>query len=85
MTITIKGRPYGVEVIPAHDSGSVAVRLTKPDGTAYDVVLDRYGLLHCDCGDYEFRRMNTAEACKHGKALLAEGVIRRPSGVRAAS
>lgn len=78
MTITIKGRPYGVEVIPAHDSGSVAVRLTKPDGTTYDVVLDRYGLLHCDCGDYEFRRINTAEACKHGKALLAEGLIHIP-------
>ena len=53
-----------------------AFRLTKGDGTAYDVVQTVYGP-QCDCPDYVFRRDGLDPAgCKHIKALVGSGLIR---------
>lgn len=45
-------------------------QLTKPDGTAYDVLLDGPGSL-CDCKGFEHRGMHTKEGtgCRHIAAL----------------
>jgi len=52
-----------------------AFRLTKGDGTAYDVSQTTYGPI-CDCPDYIFRRDGLdPSGCKHIKALVGSGLI----------
>ncbi|WP_435007057.1 hypothetical protein P12x_004458 [Tundrisphaera lichenicola] len=69
---------YDVESLPnAPDAGGRAFRLTKADGTAYDVAQTAYGP-ECDCPDYIFRRDGIdPEGCKHVKAVVGSGLILR--------
>lgn len=51
------------------------IRLSKPDGTEYDVEQTPFGPT-CDCPDFIFRREGLdPTGCKHIKALVAHGVI----------
>jgi len=53
-----------------------AYRLTKGDGTIYDVAQTSYGP-QCDCPDYIFRRDGLdPRGCKHIQALVGFGLIR---------
>ena len=52
-----------------------AFRLSKADGTVYDVSQTRFGL-ECDCPDFIFRRDGLDPGgCKHVKALVASGLL----------
>jgi hypothetical protein len=68
--LVINGTPYGVY---AHtDAGRVVgYRLTKADGTTYDIdVTAEYW--SCDCPDYLYRRGGIdPKGCKHTAALRA--------------
>ncbi len=77
--ITIADRAYAVCAIDAGEFGSAAYRLTKGDGTRYDVLRDHDGLIRCDCPDYTFRHEGTDGVCKHGRALIGAGKISGPS------
>jgi len=64
---------YAVEdARPDPSVASPAFRLTKPDGTQYTVHRDRHGI-GCTCQDATYRQ----RMCKHGKALVAVGLIRK--------
>ena len=61
-----------------------AFRLSKADGTLYDVAQTPFGL-ECDCPDFIFRRAGLdPDGCKHVRALVACGLIQPtpPSGTR---
>ena len=54
-----------------------AYRLSKPDGTAYDVARTNHGLT-CDCPDFIFHRDGLdPDGCKHIKAMVAYGLLDR--------
>lgn len=53
-----------------------AYRLTKEDGTEYDVHQDRHGA-HCDCKDFIYAREHSQKKCKHVEALKALGLLRK--------
>jgi DNA-binding beta-propeller fold protein YncE len=54
-----------------------AYRLSKPDGTAYDVASTHHGLT-CDCPDFIFHRDGIdPDGCKHIKAMVAYGLLDR--------
>ena len=76
LDLTIRGTSYAVEPLPeAPVVGGRAFRLTKQDGTTYDVAQTAYGP-ECDCPDYVFRRDGLdPEGCKHVKALVGSGLI----------
>jgi hypothetical protein len=81
MTVEINGQSYGVEPIDPGECGTKAFRLAKrwADGAVYDVIRDNDGHVACDCPDYECRhRGNGFGLCKHGKALVALGLIDAP-------
>lgn len=76
LTMEINGVDYRVEPRPP---GSYAVtrsyRLSKGDGTAYDVALTDFGLT-CDCPDFIFHRDGLDPGgCKHIKAMVAYGLL----------
>ncbi len=78
LTMVINGVDYRVEPNP---SGAYAVRkayrLSKPDGTAYDVARTKHGLT-CDCPDFIFHRDGLdPDGCKHIKAMVAYGLLDR--------
>jgi hypothetical protein len=50
------------------------IRLTKTDGTSYDVSFSRIDEPRCSCGDLAFR--DREGGCKHLRALQAVGLIR---------
>ena len=83
LALAIDHTVYMVEPIPAGEFGSKAFRITKKsDRSVYDVVRTHDGLVACDCPDYEIRRKGmTAEPCKHGKALVAMGLLDAPTAV----
>ena len=57
-------------VIEHHDGRIVGYRLTKPDGTVYDVsTTEPYGWT-CDCPDMTFRSERPG-GCKHVRSLQA--------------
>ncbi len=61
-----------------------AFRLTKGDGTIYDVAQTVHGP-ECDCPDFIFRRDGIdPSGCKHIRALVGSGLIpgrgRAPAG-----
>jgi hypothetical protein len=61
-----------------------AWRLAKADGTAYDVHLDGHGV-HCTCPDHVFKHEGRpAGPCKHGRALIASGLLPVASSAPAA-
>lgn len=76
LTLLVNGTSYRVRPIPAEVfAAQKAFRLTKPDGTAYDVSLTLYGP-ECDCPDFIFNRDGIDPAgCKHIKATLACGLF----------
>jgi len=55
--------------------GHPAWRLTKGDGTHYDVVLTEHGPV-CSCPDFVFNREYQEKKCKHCEALKASGLLR---------
>ena len=76
-----KGKPYevvntyGVTTLdPDPSIGSPAIRLTKADGSIYDVIRTPHGY-ECSCPDGTYRRANSPSACKHTKALQAVGLL----------
>jgi hypothetical protein len=81
--VAITGFVYSVApVAVAPEIGTVAYELHKLDtGNRYHVVRDGFGLVRCDCPDYEFRRDGTGPLCKHGAALVAKGLVPAPSPV----
>lgn len=78
LTMAINGVDYRVEPSPPEAYAVLkAYRLSKPDGTAYDVALTRYGLI-CDCPDFIFHRDGIdPDGCKHIKAMVAYGLLDR--------
>jgi hypothetical protein len=78
LTMAINGVDYRVE---PNARGPYAVekayRLSKPDGTAYDVASTHHGLT-CDCPDFIFHRDGIdPDGCKHIKAMVAYGLLDR--------
>jgi hypothetical protein len=79
LTMVINGIDYRVEPNPAEAAYAVmkAYRLSKPDGTAYDVARTNHGLT-CDCPDFIFHRDGLdPDGCKHIKAMVAYGLLDR--------
>ena len=76
LELTIGRTSYAIEPLPeAPVAGGRAFRLTKGDGTTYDVAQTAYGP-ECDCPDYVFRRDGLdPEGCKHVKALVGRRLI----------
>jgi hypothetical protein len=76
LTMAINGVDYRVEPNPAEaDAVRKAYRLSKPDGTAYDIARTHHGLT-CDCPDFIFRRDGLdPDGCKHIKAMVAYGLL----------
>ena len=74
--LRINGRCYRVRPIRPEGFGvHRAFRLTKDDGTAYDVSHQIQGT-ECTCGDFVFRRDGLDEGgCKHIKAARACGLL----------
>ncbi len=76
MTIEINGMDYRVEPNPeVGHSVARAYRLSKPNGTIYDVARTEFGLT-CDCPDFLFHRAGIdPDGCKHIKAMVAFGML----------
>jgi hypothetical protein len=78
LDLTIGGTTYAIQPLPEKPvPGSRAFRLTKGDGTIYDVADTQYGP-QCDCPDYIFRRDGLdPDGCKHIKALVGFDLLER--------
>ena len=76
LTMEINGVDYRVEPSQGEEYAvTKAYRLSKRDGTAYDVALTDFGLT-CDCPDFIFHRDGLdPEGCKHIKAMVAYGLL----------
>jgi SWIM zinc finger len=74
--LRINGTDYGVRRIGDAPAAVLeAWRLTKCDGTTYDVGRTADGYT-CDCPDYDWRRGVTGDdVCKHVLALKAVGLL----------
>jgi hypothetical protein len=77
-TLTIAGKPYAYEAFTGPD-GFRVVRLTKADGTTYDVAegADR---VTCECPHFVNRlfELQGRVLCKHVVAALAAGLVAQP-------
>ncbi len=80
LILTIRDRLYAIRKVACDPSvADKAFRLLKDDGALYDVIQTRHGP-SCDCPDFIFRRDGLDPAgCKHVRALVAFGLIERPS------
>jgi hypothetical protein len=76
LTLVINDMNYRVEPNAAEASAALkAYRLSKADGTDYDVAQTVHGLT-CDCPDFIFRRDGIdPEGCKHIKAMVTYGLL----------
>lgn len=76
--IQIGRAEYGAEILAGAESHTV--RLSKSDGSVYDVVQGERRTT-CDCGDFTHRHagLDFSEGCKHVKALVAAGLVRNAS------
>lgn len=76
LTLEINDRNYQVKPTAAEASVAIrAYRLSKADGTDYDVAQTVHGLT-CDCPDFIFRRDGLdPEGCKHIKAMVTYGLL----------
>jgi hypothetical protein len=76
LTLHLNGTDYRLRLIQAHpEIASLAYRLTKPDGTAYDVRQTGYGA-ECSCPDYAYSREGKdPRGCKHVCGLRAWGLL----------
>jgi hypothetical protein len=72
-----QGVLYRVEAIPIDPSiGVTAYRLhNRANGKTYDVHQGDDGSARCDCPDFEFRRADAGEPCKHIRALVEAGLL----------
>jgi hypothetical protein len=71
LTLTIGGSDYRLQRLPGAD----AWRLRGPGGKGcYTVTVTQRGVV-CDCPDYIHRAAKASERCKHGRALVALGLI----------
>ncbi len=80
--LRISGVCYGLSRL---DRPRLAVlegwRLTKADGTAYDVARTEHGC-SCDCPDFAWRRDGVEpDGCKHIRALIRVGLLHEPEGL----
>ena len=77
---------YAVSPLECHPSiAAKAFRLSKPDGTLYDVAQTQHGH-RCDCPDFIFRRDGLdPSGCKHVKALIHQGLLDHPERAREGS
>ena len=76
LDLTIGRTSYAIErLAEPYLPGTRSFRLTKGDGTMYDVAQTSYGP-QCDCPDYIFRRDGLdPSGCKHIRALIGSGLI----------
>ena len=75
LTLTINGVHYLIRLNEAHPGvARKAWRLTKADGTTYDVGIREFGT-ECSCGDFNFRRQQRGQQCKHIRAMVAVGLL----------
>ncbi len=76
LTIVINDMDYVVKPNSRQATAAIkAYRLSKADGTDYDVALTDHGLT-CDCPDFIFRRDGIdPEGCKHIKAMVTYGLL----------
>ena len=81
--VAINGQTYSLRFLESHpEIGAPAWRLQKIMETEtgspseYDVILSKTGPL-CSCPDFEYRRINTGQSCKHVAALKAVGILRK--------
>jgi hypothetical protein len=76
MTLRINGVPYRVRPLYIDpELGTRAFRLTKADGTAYDLACGTHGR-ECTCPDFVYARDGIDPAgCKHVKAGVALGLL----------
>lgn len=72
---------YNVGPLPAGEFGTRAFRLTKHSAKddCYDVIRTHDGLVECSCPSYEVTHRGTSSVCKHGRALVAMGLLDAPS------
>jgi hypothetical protein len=83
MTIEINDDRYSVDRTSADaEFGDRSYRLTKHsarDGGCYDVIRLPSGIVACDCPDYVARHEGNGHGlCKHGRALVALGMLPAP-------
>ena len=83
LTISVSGKPETVYTLhwldPNPEVAYPAWRLTKADGTSYDVALLPHGA-ECTCEDFIWCRANKdPKGCKHCAALRAVGLL-KPGG-----
>lgn len=77
MMLRIGQVSYHAVSIPSGECGTVAYRMKKlarPAAT-YDLLLDEFGQLRCDCPNYVMEHDGQGTACKHGRALRAAGLV----------
>lgn len=67
--LAIGDRFYRVQPLEAIRPVLRAWKLTKGDGTAYELHADQHGL-SCTCGDFTFRHQNDGQLCKHLESLV---------------
>lgn len=74
--VEINGKNYGIETFSAAGSLNKVVRLTKNDGTAYDVE-QGWERTTCSCPDYQRRHADLpySDGCKHVKAMVEIGLL----------
>jgi hypothetical protein len=72
LTLSINGTDYAVIPLRPHpEVAGKAVRLRKPDGTAYDVAVTEHGA-ECSCPDWIYNRDGKdPKGCKHVAACRA--------------
>ena len=80
LTIKVKGRSTVYRVANLHpdlEAANPAWRLTKSDGTFYDVHVDQHGA-SCTCPDWIWcREHKDSSGCKHCRGLQAVGLLRK--------
>lgn len=83
LTITVKGKAtaYTVEfLVTDRRVAHPAIRLTKGDGTSYDIHHDKHGW-HCQCPSQVFVEDKMGRLCKHLRACRNVGLIKEPQTI----
>jgi hypothetical protein len=81
---SIYGFNYTASEIDPGECGTVAYRLHKIEtNNSYDVILNHFGELTCDCPDYVARHEGNGTSCKHGRKLVELGLVPAPTPIPA--
>lgn len=76
LTLTINNTDYFLINLRPHPETAIAAwRLTKKDGTSYDISITKHGVVNCTCPDFTWSREPYGAFCKHIKAALALGLL----------